>query len=130
MESEMCLMVVNRRASRRIPFRKKVRYGLFDSPNSAFAGYTFNLSEGGIGIKAHRVFPARSKISIQLHMNDADLEESSMNDIIKLEGTVAWVSPILPGILPTMGVKFSNRSSDIKQIYDNKFRGDVTRIHA
>ncbi len=122
-------MAINRRASRRIPLRKKVKYGLSDSLDSTFTGYTFNLSEGGVGIKAHRVFPPRSKVSIQIHISDADLGESSMNDIIKLEGTVAWVSPILPGILPTMGIKFSNRSRDIKQIYESKSRGDIIRIH-
>jgi c-di-GMP-binding flagellar brake protein YcgR len=122
-------MAINRRASRRIPFRKKVKYGLSDSLDSTFTGYTFNLSEGGVGIKAHRVFPPRSKVSIQIHISDVDLGESSMNDIIKLDGTVAWVSPILPGILPTMGIKFSNRSRDIKQIYESKSRGNITRIH-
>ncbi len=126
----MCLMTANRRASRRIPFRKKVKYGLSNSPNSMFAGYTFNLSEGGISIKAHRVLSSRSTISIQIYMSGADLEGSTMNDIIKLEGTVAWVSRVLPGILPTMGVKFLDRSSDIKRIYDNKFLGDIARFNA
>lgn len=126
----MCLMTANRRASRRIPFRKKVKYGLSNSPDSMFAGYTFNLSEGGIGIKAHRVFSHRSKISIQIYMSGADLEGNTMNDIIKLEGTVAWVSRVLPGILPTMGVKFLDRSSNIKRIYDNKFLGDIARFNA
>ncbi len=129
-EFKMCLMTANRRLSRRIPFRKKVKYGLSNSPNTIFAGYTLNLSEGGIGIKAHRVFSPRSKISIQIHMGGADLEGSRMNDIIKLDCTVAWVSRVLPGILPTMGVKFLSRSSDIKRIYDNKFRGDVARFDA
>jgi hypothetical protein len=63
-------------------------------------------------------------------MSGADLEGSTMNDIIKLEGTVAWVSRVLPGILPTMGVKFLDRSSDIKRIYGNKFRGDIARFNA
>jgi hypothetical protein len=125
----MCLMTANRRASRRIPFRKKVKYGLSNSPNSMFAGYTFNLSEGGISIKAHRVFSPRSKISIQIYMSGADLEGSTMNDIIKLEGTVVWVSRVLPGILPKMGVKFLDRSSDIKRIYGNKFRWDIARFN-
>ncbi len=95
-----------------------------------FAGYTFNLSEGGISIKAHRVLSSRSTISIQIYMSGADLEGSTMNDIIKLEGTVAWVSRVLPGILPTMGVKFLDRSSNIKRIYDNKFLGDIARFNA
>jgi len=105
--------MANRRQSARIPFRKRVEYGL-SAPT--FVGYTFNLSEGGIGVKAHRVLPPRSKILIQIHMSSGDLGESIMNEIIRLEGTVAWVSSILPGILPTMGVKFSSRSSDIKNI--------------
>lgn len=37
----------------------RVKYGLSD-PTSV--GYTFNLSEDGIGVKAHRVLPPRSKI--------------------------------------------------------------------
>src|SRR5574341_686712 len=109
--------MANRRISRRIPFRKRVKFGL---SNQALGGYTFNLSEDGVGIKAHRMFPPRYKISIQIHMSDADLGESGMSDIIKLEGTVAWVSPVLPGILPTMGIKFSSRSHDIKRIFQQR----------
>lgn len=63
-------------------------------------------------------------------MGGADLEGSRMNDIIKFDGTIGWVSRVLPGILPTMRVKFLNRSSDIKRIYDNKFREDVARFDA
>ncbi len=80
-------------------------------------GYTFNLSEDGIGVKAHRVLPPRSKILIQIHMNSDNLGESIMNEIIGLEGTVAWVSSVLPGILPTMGIKFSSRNDDIKNVF-------------
>jgi hypothetical protein len=107
-------MTSTRRLSERIPFRKRVKYGL---SNHALAGYTFNLSEDGIGIKSNRVFSSRSKIVIQICISGTDLQESSMDEIIKLEGTVAWVSPVLPGILPTMGIKFSNRSNDIRRIY-------------
>lgn len=110
-------MTLNRRLSTRIPFRKRVKFGL---SNQALGGYTFNLSEDGVGIKAPRMFPPRYKISIQIHMSDADLGESGMSDIVKLEGTVAWVSPVLPGILPTMGIKFSNRSNDIKRIFQQR----------
>jgi len=55
-------------------------------------------------------------------MSDVHLEESIMNDIIKLEGTVAWVSPILPGILPTMGIRFSNRNNELKQFYQQRMK--------
>jgi PilZ domain len=107
-------MASNRRLSERIPFRKRVKYGL---SGHALAGYTFNLSEDGIGIKANRVFSPRSKILVQIYISGTDLQGSSMDEIIKLEGTVAWVSYVLPGIISTMGIKFSNRSNDIKRIY-------------
>lgn len=106
--------MANRRQSARIPFRKRVEYGL-SAPT--FVGYTFNLSEGGIGVKAHRVLTPRSKLLIQIHMNSDNLGESIMNEIIGLEGTVAWVSSVLPGILPTMGIKFSSRNDDIKNVF-------------
>lgn len=88
--------MANRRQSARIPFRKMVKFELSDP---ASVGYTFNLSEDGIGVKAHRVLSLRSKILIHIHMSSDDLGESSMNEIIRLEGTVAWVSSVLPGIL-------------------------------
>ncbi|MGE5445557.1 MAG: PilZ domain-containing protein [Ignavibacteriales bacterium] len=110
----------NRRASRRIPFRKNVKSQLSNSPNSTFMGYISDLSEDGISIKSHKVFPRSTKILIQLHLGDANLGESAMSDVIKLEGTVRWVSPLLPGIVPTMGVEFSSRNTHIKRIYDNR----------
>jgi PilZ domain-containing protein len=110
-------MTSNRRLSARIPFRKRVKYGLGDSTS---VGYTFNLSENGIGIKANRVFSPRSKILVQIYISGNDLDESSMDEIIREEGTVAWTSPALPGILPTMGIKFSIRSDEIKSIYKQR----------
>jgi Tfp pilus assembly protein PilZ len=99
---------VNQRLSTRIPFRKRVKYGSSD-PTSA--GYTFNLSEGGIGIKADRVFHPKSRIIVHIYTED---------EIVKLEGVVVWVSPALHGILSTMGIKFSSRINDIKSIYQRR----------
>ncbi len=98
----------NRRQSARIPFRKRVKYGLSDP---TFVGYTFNLSEGGIGIKADRVFHPRSRIITHIYIED---------EIVRLEGVVVWVSPILPGVISSMGVKFSSRTDDIKRIYQQR----------
>ncbi|MGE5446334.1 MAG: PilZ domain-containing protein [Ignavibacteriales bacterium] len=91
--------------------------------NYALAGYTFNLSEDGFCIRAQRVFPPRSKILIQIHLGGTDLEESRMDEIIRVEGTVAWVSPVLPGIFSTMGIKFLRQSDGIKQIYVQRIIG-------
>jgi hypothetical protein len=99
----------DRRSSRRIPFREKVKYGSSDNPN--LVGYTFNLSEGGVGIKAYRVFPPRSKIVVFLYTGD---------EVIRILGLVVWVSPTLPGALSSMGVKFLSRADSIRAIYRQK----------
>ena len=100
--------MANRRLSVRIPFRKRVKYGSSE-PN--FVGYTFNLSEGGVGIKADRVFHPQSRIIIHIYIED---------EIVKLEGVVVWVSPTLPGIISAMGIKFLSRADDIKRIYQQR----------
>jgi PilZ domain-containing protein len=102
------------RLSERIPFRTKVKYGLCDH---CLEGYSFNLSEDGICIRAQRVFPSLYKILIKIPISRTNPEESSMDESIRLGGTVAWVSPAFNGILSTMGIKFSSRSNDMKRIY-------------
>lgn len=100
--------MVERRTSTRIPFRQRVKYGL---NNHIFAGYTFNLSEHGIGITANKVFPPKSRISVNIFVGEEPL---------RLEGIVAWTSPVLPGIHSKMGVRFSSRTDDIKRVYHQK----------
>ncbi len=101
-------VVSNRRLSKRIPFRYKIKCGFW---NSVWIGRTVNLSEGGIGIKANRAFPPGSTIVAILYMDD---------EVIEFEGIVAWVSP-LPEILSTMalftmGIKFLSGAEKIKHI--------------
>ena len=103
-------IMANRRQSVRIPFRKRVKYG---SSEPTFVGYTFNLSEGGVGIKADRVFHPQSRIIIHIYIED---------EIVRVEGVVVWVSPTLPGVISTMGVKFSSRTDDIKKIYQQRIK--------
>ncbi len=98
----------DRRGSKRIPFRGKVKYG---SSAPTLGGYSFNLSEGGIGINAYRVFPPQSKITIFLFMGD---------ETIRLEGIVKWVSPTLPGTRSSMGIKFTSRTDGIKSVYQQR----------
>lgn len=97
--------MADHRQSARIPFRLRVKYGL-SRPTSS--GYTFNLSERGIGITSQRVFPPKSKIVIHIFAGDRTL---------RLEGSVAWTSPVLPGRLSKMGVKFLSRTDDVRDIY-------------
>ena len=101
-------MMEDRRGSKRIPFRGKVKYG---SSDPTLGGYSFNLSEGGIGIIAYRVFPPQSKITIFLYLGD---------ETIRLEGVVRWVSPTLPGARSSMGIKFTSRTDGIRSVYQRR----------
>jgi hypothetical protein len=98
-------MMEDRRRSRRIPFRTKVKYG---STIPYSGAYALNLSEGGIGIKANRVFPRESRIAIFVYTGD---------EIMTLEGVVRWVSSILPGIISSMGIKFTSSTDTIRSLY-------------
>lgn len=109
--------MTNRRVTRRVPFRKRVRYGL-TNPN--FSGYTSNISENGIRIGSHKIFPPQAKIVIHIHMGEIGIEEGAMEEIAILEGVVVWVSPTLPGVLAKMGIKLISRADDIKSIYKQK----------
>lgn len=64
-----------------------------------------------MGIKADRVFHPQSRIMVHIYLGD---------EIIKLEGIVAWVSPALPGVISSMGIKFSSRTDDIKRVYQQR----------
>ena len=109
--------MTNRRVSRRVPFRKRVRYGL---TNLDFLGYTSNISENGIRIESHKIFPPRAKMLIHIYMGEIGLEEGAMEEIVTLEGMVVWVTPTLPGVLPRMGIKLLSRADEIKLIHRQK----------
>ena len=109
--------MTSRRVSRRVPFRKRVRYGL---TNANFSGYTSNISENGIRIESHKIFAPRTKMVIHIHMGEIGIEEGAMEEIAILEGVVVWVSPTLPGVLAKMGIKLISRADDIKSIYRQK----------
>jgi hypothetical protein len=99
-------MRIERRLSQRIPFIEPIKYGLDDHPT--FTGYTCDISESGIGIKASKVFPPESEILVDMYIGD---------EVIRVEGLVARVTPILSGAASIMGVKISGRTDHVKQSY-------------
>jgi hypothetical protein len=109
--------MINRRLSRRIPFRKKVKHG---SSDPSFLCYTLNISENGIGIESRKVFPPGSRIIVHIYMDGTNLEGSIMDEVIILEGVVARVSLSLPGFPSKMGIKFTSRTDDIKRVYQQQ----------
>ena len=90
-----------RRAVERIPQRKKVEHGI---SGANFLGYTLNISENGMVIESHLVFPRNYRIVFDLH---------SEIGIIKLNGDVVWSLNSVPGSLPRMGIRLS---SSIKEL--------------
>lgn len=109
--------MINRRLSKRIPFNKRIRYGLFE-PNHL--GYTLNISEGGIGIESDTVFPPKSRVVVYLYGNGVELENDERNKVLLLEGIVTWVYFTFPGIPSTMGITCTNRTKNIAHIYEEK----------
>ena len=107
----------NRKDSRRIPFRKRVRYGL-SAPS--VLGYVANISENGIKIEGYKVFPRGSRIVIYMYLGETHIDDGSMGEVIVLDGLVSWTSPTLPGVLPRMGVKITSRNDELKRIYKDK----------
>ncbi|MBI2487884.1 MAG: hypothetical protein HYW01_13275 [Deltaproteobacteria bacterium] len=43
-----------------------------------------------------------------------------MEEVIVLEGIVAWVTPTLPGVLPKMGIEISSKADELKRLYEVK----------
>jgi hypothetical protein len=86
--------VSDRRLFKRIPFRTRVKYGLFD-PN--FSGHTLNISEDGFAVESRHVLPPKSRIVVNLHTGSR---------VIVLDGVIVWVSPTLSRFPSTMGIKF------------------------
>jgi hypothetical protein len=76
--------------------------------NPAFSGYACDLSEGGIGITPTKVFPPDTELVFDMYIGD---------EVIRVEGVVARVTPIFSGIASIMGVKFQGRTDHIKHIY-------------
>lgn len=108
-----CINVLRR--STRIPYYRKLKYGLLENRSSSdsralrFNGFTFNISEHGIGIEANRGFPPNFKISASLYTGDRTL---------RLEGTIKWLyhSSMEKWY---MGIEITSRQDEIKKIYKN-----------
>ena len=105
--------MADRRISKRIPLRRKIKYGL---SNPTFAGYSFNLSENGIGIKANKVFLKGSNVMVYIYLGE---------EIIRIEGIVTRVEYRSPEIGSTIGIKFASRRDYLKLHYKRYAQEDV-----
>ena len=106
--------MVDRRLSKRISFRRKIKYGL---SKPTFVGYSFNLSENGIGIRANKVFIKGSNVLVDIYLGE---------EIIRIEGIVARVYSRSPEIGSTIGIKFTSRR-DYLRLYYKRYAQEVVR---
>ncbi len=95
----------DRRLSKRIPFRRKIKCGLCDP---TFTGYTFDLSENGIGIKVKKMFPPKSVIVGDIYIG---------KKVVRVEGTVKWESSRLHDSSYKMGINFTGNKDKIRELY-------------
>ncbi len=107
--------MAERRHTIRVSFRKRIR---FRPLNSEFWGwgYTSNLSRKGIRIEAFNVLPPCSKVLIHIHMGRHILENGIMEEILRLEGVVVWVSLPSFGTFSRMGIKILNSIDGIDRV--------------
>ncbi|MEW6143503.1 MAG: PilZ domain-containing protein [Thermodesulfobacteriota bacterium] len=101
-----------KRKSRRLPFRKRIRLG---KENPTFMGYAVNISEQGLEVEARNVFPAGTRIVISLQEegeSGKDIEE------IRVEGIVRWSTRLAGSLSGKMGVEIIDDSGDtVKSAY-------------
>jgi len=98
--------MVERRLSKRMPFKSQIIY-------ATSVGYSFNLSEGGIEIRGKSLLPPKSKIIVNVVVNDK---------IEEFIGSIVWTSETMPGTSPRMGIKFISNTSKLNLIYQQKIK--------
>ncbi|MCH8029946.1 MAG: PilZ domain-containing protein [Candidatus Dadabacteria bacterium] len=94
-----------KRGSRRIPFRKNVKYG---TNKNMTTGYTFDLSETGLGLRGKRVLPPKTRISLSIQLADT---------MISLDGVVVHAKRTIPGQPSVMGVRLLQCPAVLKAVY-------------
>jgi len=103
----------NKRRSRRLPFRKLVKYG---NKKSQHRGYTINLSRHGMVIESSRTYAENTPIVIEIL--DA-LNKKDVNATTKVLGKVVWYNE---GVSRTskMGIEFLTHSQELEIEYESK----------
>jgi hypothetical protein len=96
-----------KRKSRRLPFRKRIRLG---KDNPTFMGYAVNISEKGLEVEARNVFPAGTRIVISFQEEG---ESGKEGEEIRVEGIVRWSSRLVGSLSGKMGVEIIDDSGDV-----------------
>jgi len=104
----------NKRRSRRLPFRKLIKYG---NKKSEHRGYTLNLSKHGMVIESSKTYPEDTPLIIVIL--DKLNENEEQDQTTKVLGKVVWY---LQGISRTgkMGIEFLTHSKELELEYETK----------
>ena len=78
----------NKRNSKRINFKERVKYGNTDRPNTE--GYSYNISKNGIAIKSYKALTPGSKVSVVLYSGKNPIYDSKG----KLCGTLLQIKAL------------------------------------
>ena len=104
------VIFINKRKHTRIEAELEVT---LNGPHNFFTGFTQNISEGGVFIATHQVFPIGTEFELTLKIGDK---------VIHPTAKVVWVrepSPFLPDdIDPGMGLQFVNLTEEEKRIIE------------
>lgn len=104
-----------KRKSRRLPYRKRIRVG---KENPTYMGYAVNISERGLEIEARNIFPAGTRIVISFQ-DESDIG----NDVeeIRVNAVVKWSTRLVGSLSGKMGVEIIDDSVEaVKNIYKEK----------
>ena len=104
----------NKRRSRRLPFRKLIKYG---NRKSLHRGYTLNLSRHGMVIESSKTYPENTPLVIEVM--DVFSENDDNTSTAKVLGKVVWYNQ---GISKTskMGIEFLTQSKELEHEYELK----------
>jgi hypothetical protein len=97
--------MADRRLSKRLEFKGEIIYG---TCKPVYVGLTYNISEGGIGIKAKNLLIPKTRIVGDLFLG---------KETLKLQGVIKWSDSSLKGYQSKMGVKITSRPKKIRIIY-------------
>ena len=99
------LKLGDRRLSKRLLFRKKIKYGVC---KPKYNGLTFNISESGIAITTNKLFIPATRIIADMFLDE---------EILKFQGVIIWSDLGLKGYQSQTGIKITSRPDKIKDIY-------------
>lgn len=101
------------RRSTRLHYYKRLKYGLLNGKTRdgedtfKFNGFTFNISEHGIGMQGNKGFPPNFKIEVSLFTGER---------MIRFEGTIKWLYHSNSEKW-YMGIEVTSKINDIREIY-------------